>query len=169
MPQSWHSHQPWHTQRFPHCVAHLILITWAGAGREGSSIPGLFLGETEAPGVRRLPWLTLDGSPYMSHCPSRHGVSPCPSSAVISVSLFFFPECALIFCRAEATLCASRQSVLVPFRPLVSKSRHFQRAAIIPLGSFVQSSVNNLFGFEGLETETPIEPLGNQVSSASAT
>lgn len=81
----------------------------------------------------------------------------------------FSPECALIFCRAEATLCASRQSVLVPFRPLVSKSRHFQRAAIIPLGSFVQSSVNNLFGFEGLETETPIEPLGNQVSSASAT
>lgn len=89
MPQSWHSHQPWHTQRFPHCVAHLILITWVGAGREGSSIPGLFLGETEAPGVRRLPWLTLDGSPYLSHCPSRHGVSPCPSSAVISVSLFF--------------------------------------------------------------------------------
>lgn len=168
MPQFWHIHQPWHAQLFPHCVAHLILITWAGAGREGSSIPVLFLGETEAPGVGRLPWLTRDGSPCLSHCPSRHGVSPGPSSAVISVSLFF-PECALIFCSAEATLCASRQSVLVPFRPLASKSRHFKRAAIIPLGSFVQSSVNNLFGFEGLETETHIEPLGNQVSSVSAT
>lgn len=118
--------------------------------------------------MRRLPWLTLDGSPYLSHCPSRHSVSPRPSSAVISASLFS-PECALIFCRAEATLCASRQSVLVPFRPLASKSRHFKRAAIIPLGSFVQNSVNNLFGFEGLETETHIEPLGNQVNSASGT
>lgn len=57
---------------------------------------------------------------------AQHVLSPCSPEAVTSVS-FFFPECALISCRAEATLCAGRQSVFVPFRPLASKGRHSKK------------------------------------------